>query len=122
MKIRCPSCKEIISIHHFSEWLGEPVVPVECNTCGVLVLATVSQEEIVDGVAFHPPIETNLDVGTKIFVFNEQHKFHMTVGYIIDKDFYHYRVRLKLDDIVIWVPNTWVRTFPSKGSSNAKQE
>ncbi|MDP1712233.1 MAG: hypothetical protein Q8K86_07230 [Candidatus Nanopelagicaceae bacterium] len=56
--------------------------------------------------------------GTKVYVDNKEHQFHLAPGVIICKDHGHYRLSLSFNDgkrtrnIEIWVPEHWVKPMP----------
>jgi Zn ribbon nucleic-acid-binding protein len=107
----CPQCGVQNDLSQ-DGWEGEEVIPIECFQCGDLYLQKVTIEDVACiGVKFEPKVETNLKIGSVIYIHNKQHQLNLQRGRIIDKDHCNYRVQL-VSGIRIWFPHNCVIPLP----------
>jgi len=108
IKTQC-HCGHVNQSEASIRWAREGAVPVRCEDCGDVYLATttVDEETHSDTDEYNPKPETHFEIASRVIIENEEHELNGQEGIIVDKDFLHYKVKLA-DGKAIWLPYHWV--------------
>jgi hypothetical protein len=91
-------------------WATGGSIPITCEECGNIYLATTTVEEsIVEEEPHQTQAEelTILEIATRVIIDNKDSEVHGQEGIIIDKDFMHYKIKFQ-DGKAIWLPHHWI--------------
>jgi len=90
-------------------WAKDGSIPVTCDECGDIYLATATVNEETYGQKKDQQEEENdgFEIASRVIVDNENNELHKQEGIVIDKDFLHYKVKFQ-DGKAIWLPSHWV--------------
>lgn len=130
MKVTCPDCGRQVEVIDLVGWAPFGTVPAHCLDCGAVLWCSVGNEDQVlvtrhltevppagrggsDNFSL-PQLENpvseslpEIPVGSHVRIENRDHVLHDRHGFVVAKKHVHYRV--DFGDLVVLVPEHWVR-------------
>ena len=114
---KCPKCgaEQEGYNDNWHEFVGFPLI---CQKCEKMFWVKMRNEALVIVPTTMPVEIPPLEVGTRVYLDNREHEFHLSPGIVVDKDHIHYRVKIsyysgETRHTVLWVPQHWVKPMPT---------
>ena len=120
MVVVCPSCQKS-SNQDLMTWDDSVAIPHFCPYCDEFNWVRREADEELS-ISLHseiPLIIPPIELGSQVYIDNNDHEFHLERGKISDKDHWHYRILFSsLDDringTVLWMPQHWIKAIPQE--------
>lgn len=108
VRTRC-NCGHVNQSETSVGWAMHGSIPISCEECGCIYIATASVDEETHTDNQHAEQEekTEFEIASRVTINNKESDMHQMEGIVIDKDFLHYKVKFP-NGKAIWFPHHWI--------------